>query len=173
MGSGLILGSKSIQVATRQVHINTILFKTEKSMKTFLSESYVPIELEEGLELNPQFDKRGGLLPVAVQETHSGQLLMLASLNEEALRQTMITGLATFWSTSRNKLWVKGESSGDFLTVDTILVDCDQDAFVYQVTLQGDGVCHTYDKQGKHRKACFYRNIDTQNKKLQFIKNLE
>lgn len=138
-----------------------------------LTENYSPIELEEGLQFTPQFDKRGGLLPVAVQETSTGLLLMLASINEEALHQTIKTGLATFWSTSRNKLWVKGETSGDLLTVDNILIDCDQDAFVYQVTLQGDGVCHTFDKQGKHRKACFYRNVDIENNKLRFIKNLE
>lgn len=138
-----------------------------------LTDQYATIELEEGMEFTPQFAKRGGLLPVAVQETSSGQLLMLASINEEALRKTIKSGLATFWSTSRNKLWVKGESSGDFLRVDNIMVDCDQDAFVYQVTLQGDGVCHTYDKQGKHRKACFYRTIDIKNNKLQFIQNLE
>jgi len=131
------------------------------------------VDLEEGMEFTPQFDKRGGLLPVAVQETDSGQLLMLASINEEALHQTIETGLATFWSTSRNKLWVKGETSGDFLTIDHILVDCDQDAFVYQVTLQGDGVCHTYDRSGKHRKACFYRNVDIKNNQLRFIKNLQ
>ena len=94
-------------------------------------------ELEEGLQFAPQFEKRGGLLPVAVQETSTGQLLMLASVNELALRQTMTTGLATFWSTSRDRLWVKGETSGDYLTVDKILVDCDQDAFVFLVTLQG------------------------------------
>ncbi len=130
-------------------------------------------ELEEGIEFTPQFDKRGGLLPVAVQETTSGQILMLASINAEALRETIRTGLASFWSTSRNKLWIKGETSGDFLKVDHILVDCDQDAFVYQVTLQGDGVCHTYNKHGKHRKACFYRNVDAKNNTLQFIKNLQ
>ncbi|WKN44174.1 phosphoribosyl-AMP cyclohydrolase [Tunicatimonas pelagia] len=95
------------------------------------------IDLEEGLQIAPQFSKRGGLLPVAVQETDTGQLLMLASINEEALQQTIQTGLATFWSTSRDQIWVKGETSGDFLKIDNILVDCDQDAFVYQVTLQG------------------------------------
>ena len=130
-------------------------------MRRNLKDNYKVMELEEGIEFTPQFDKRGGLLPVAVQETNSGQILMLASINAEALRQTIQTGLASFWSTSRNKLWVKGETSGDFLTVDHILVDCDQDAFVYQVTLQGDGVCHTYNEHGKHRKACFYRNVDT------------
>lgn len=144
----------------------------EKCMSMNLKDNYTAVELEEGLQFTPQFDKRGGLLPVAVQEMSTGQLLMLASINEEALDHTLKTGLATFWSTSRNKLWVKGETSGDFLKVDNILVDCDQDALVYQVTLQGDGVCHTLNKHGKHRKACFYRNVDAKNNKLQFIENL-
>lgn len=131
------------------------------------------IELEEGLELNPQFEKRNGLLPVAVQETTTGQLLMVASVNKEALSKTLKTKMATFWSTSRNKLWTKGETSGDMLRVDKILIDCDQDALVYQVTLLGDGVCHTYDAQGKHRKACFYRELDLEQNSLQFIKDMQ
>lgn len=131
------------------------------------------IELEESLVLNPQFAKRNGILPVAVQETTSGQILMLASVNQEAFRKTLKTKLATFWSTSRNKLWTKGETSGDMLRVDKILVDCDQDALVYQVTLLGDGVCHTYDFEGKHRKACFYRELDVEQKSLQFIEGMK
>ena len=109
------------------------------------------IELEEGLRLNPQFEKRGGIIPVAVQESKSGQILMLASANKKAFEMTLKTRLATFWSTSRNQLWTKGETSGDTLQVDNILIDCDQDALVYQVTLLGNGVCHTYDSHGKHR----------------------
>lgn len=130
-------------------------------------------ELEEGLEFTPQFHKREGLLPVAVQETSTGQLLMLASINEEALKKTIETKLATFWSTSRNELWTKGLTSGDYLTIDRILVDCDQDAFVYQVTLQGEGVCHTYGKDERHRKACFYRELNIDDKRLEFIKNMK
>ena len=131
------------------------------------------IELEEGTKLNLQFDKRGGLLPVAVQETSTGQLLMFASVNEEALKLTLETKLATFWSTSRNKLWTKGRTSGDMLKVDKILIDCDQDALVYQVTLLGQGVCHTFDLQGKHRKACFYRELDMEQNKLLFLKGMQ
>jgi len=142
-------------------------------MKENLVENSSIIELEEGFQFTPQFDKRGGLLPVAVQETSTGQLLMLAFINKEALKKTIMTGLATFWSTSRKKLWIKGETSGDFLTVDNILVDCDQDAFIYQVTLQGDGVCHTFDQQGNHRKACFYRELDLEKKQLQFIDGMK
>ena len=130
-------------------------------------------ELEEGLELDLQFTKRDGLLPVAVQETATGQLLMLASINKEALSKTLKTKMATFWSTSRNKLWTKGETSGDLLRVDKILIDCDQDALVYQVTLVGDGVCHTYNLQGNHRKACFYRELDLEKNSLQFIENMQ
>ncbi|OJJ15025.1 phosphoribosyl-AMP cyclohydrolase [marine bacterium AO1-C] len=131
------------------------------------------IELEEGLKLTPQFAKRGGLLPVAVQETSTGQLLMIASVNEEALALTLETKLATFWSTSRNQLWTKGKTSGDLLKIDKILIDCDQDALVYQVTLLGQGVCHTYDSQGDHRKACFYREIDLEENSLQFIEGMQ
>jgi|TARA_B100002051_G_C16309596_1_gene426901 phosphoribosyl-AMP cyclohydrolase len=129
--------------------------------------------LEEGLTLDPQFSKRGGILPVAVQETSTGQILMLASVNEEAFKKTLETKLATFWSTSRNKLWTKGETSGDLLKMDKILIDCDQDALVYQVTLLGQGVCHTYDSKGDHRKACFYRELNTDQTDLQFIKGMQ
>jgi len=135
--------------------------------------SEVKNELEEGLKLNLQFTKRDGLLPVAVQETATGQLLMLASVNKEALSKTLKTKMATFWSTSRNELWTKGETSGDMLKVDKILIDCDQDALVYQVTLLGNGVCHTFDSQGNHRKACFYRELDLKQNNLQFIKDMQ
>ena len=94
------------------------------------------------------------------------------SSNEKAFHQTLETGIATFWSTSRNTIWVKGETSGDYLKINNILIDCDQDALVYQVTLQGEGVCHTYNSLGKHRKACFYRQIN-KNKQLQFIEAMK
>jgi len=131
------------------------------------------LALEEGLQFAPQFEKRGGLLPVAVQETSTGQILMLASVNEEALQKTLKTRMATFWSTSRNQLWTKGETSGDVLQIDNILIDCDQDALVYQVTLLGNGVCHTFDEGGIHRKACFYREVDLEAKSLQFIEDMK
>ena len=125
--------------------------------------------IEEGIRLMPQFAKRGGLLPVAVQETATGRVLMLASVNEEALNKTFETGLATFWSTSRNQLRTKGETSGDYLKIDEIPVDCDQDALVYKVMPASSGVCHTFNKNGEHRRACFYRTINLQSKELVFI----
>ncbi len=126
-------------------------------------------ELEETQKLFLQFEKRGGLLPVAVQETQTGQLLMLASVNQEALEITLKTKKATFWSTSKNEIWTKGLTSGNTLLIDEILVDCDQDALVYKVTLENGGVCHTYNGQGKNRKACFYRKLDFNNHQLYFL----
>jgi phosphoribosyl-AMP cyclohydrolase len=126
-------------------------------------------ELEETENLLLQFEKRGGLLPVAVQETQTGQLLMLASVNPEAFEITLKTKKATFWSTSKNEIWTKGLTSGNTLLIDEILVDCDQDAIVYKVTLESGGVCHTYNEQGKNRKACFYRKLNLDNNKLDFL----
>lgn len=130
-------------------------------------------ELEEGNQLQLQFEKRGGLLPVVVQELSTGQILMMASINLEAFNKTISTKKATFWSTSRNELWTKGESSGDYLGIKKILVDCDQDAVIYQVELLGDGVCHTYGKNTKHRKACFYRSYEPETQQLQFVNGME
>jgi phosphoribosyl-AMP cyclohydrolase len=124
--------------------------------------------LEEGTELGLQFDKRGGLLPVAVQESSSGEILMLAYVNREAFEHTLKTGRAAFWSTSRNELWVKGLTSGNTIRLDEVLVDCDQDALVYKVTLEGEGVCHTKNPDNSFRKACFYRKINTNTSKLEF-----
>ena len=129
-------------------------------------------QLERGIELQLQFDKRGGLLPVVVQEFVSGQILMLGYTNQEAFNQTVSTRQATFWSTSRNKLWTKGETSGDYLKIMDILIDCDQDAIVYQVKLAGDGACHTIGKNGRHRKTCFYRAYDSNKNALQPLDEL-
>ena len=87
-------------------------------------------QLENGLELIIQFDKRGGLVPVVVQDAASMQILMLAYANKEAVDTTMKTGYATFWSTSRKELWTKGLTSGDMLEIEGVLIDCDQDALV-------------------------------------------
>lgn len=116
--------------------------------------------LESGLEAKIQFDKRGGLVPVVVQDAATKDVLMLAYANREALDTTLRTGYATFWSTSRDELWTKGATSGDRILVDQVLVDCDQDALVYQGTLEGKGVCHTKDEQGETRYSCFYRSLN-------------
>lgn len=125
--------------------------------------------IEEGSELRLQFEKRDGLLPVVVQESSSGDILMIASVNGEALNQTIKSGKATFWSTSRQKIWLKGETSGNALLIEEILVDCDQDALIYKVTLDGKGACHTINKKGSPRKSCFYRKLNTDSLKLEFL----
>jgi len=127
-------------------------------------------ELEEGTEIFLQFKKRGGLLPVAVQEHKTGEILMLASVNREALDHTIKTKEAAFWSTSRNELWIKGATSGNRMKIHEIWVDCDQDALIYKVSLEAGGVCHTKNEAGLYRKSCFYRQIDGDGKKLIFQK---
>ena len=126
--------------------------------------------LEEGTELLIDFDKRGGLIPAVVQDITDGRILMVAYVNELALRTTFEKGMATFWSTSRDELWTKGETSGDFLKIINIFTDCDQDALIYQVEPQGGGACHTKDPEtGKTRETCFYRKIDLGDKSLQMV----
>lgn len=124
--------------------------------------------LEEGKELLIDFAKRGGFVPAVVQNADNGQILMLGYVNREALEATLAKGLATFWSTSRNELWTKGETSGDYLKVVAIYTDCDQDALIYRVEPQGGGACHTKDPQsGQARTSCFYRKIDLSRGSLQ------
>ena len=127
------------------------------------------LKIEEGTEINLQFKKRNGILPVVVQETSTNEILMLASVNQEAFDYSTKNKIAAFFSTSRNKLWVKGESSGNYLELNKILIDCDQDALVYKVTLKKDGVCHTFNQNGKNRKACFYRSLNMETNTLEFI----
>lgn len=99
------------------------------------------------------FDKAGGLLPAIVQDNASGEVLMLAYVNREALAKTLETGKAHYWSRSRNKIWLKGESSSHFQLVREILVDCDADTIVYKVEQQGGAACH------EGYRSCFFRRL--------------
>ena len=100
------------------------------------------------------FDKLDGLLPAIIQDHASGRVLMLGFMNQEAFQKTVDTGFATFFSRSRNKLWLKGETSGHRLVVKTISTDCDQDAVLVQVEALGPGVCHN------GYESCFYRSLE-------------
>ena len=100
------------------------------------------------------FEKSGGLVPAVVQDHESGEVLMLAYMNAEAFRRTVETGKAWFYSRSRDKFWMKGESSGHVQEVREIRVDCDADAVVLKVHQVGGAACHT-----GHR-TCFYRTVD-------------
>lgn len=108
-------------------------------------------DLEEGVILSPRYDV-AGLVTAIAQDAATGEILMLAHMNAEALRLTLETGVAHYWSRSRNGLWKKGETSGQLQTVLELRVDCDQDAILMKVAVAGDGgACHT------GRRSCFYR----------------
>lgn len=107
---------------------------------------------DETAELRPRFDV-AGLVAAIAQDAATGEVLMLAWMNAEALVQTIATGRATYWSRSRGALWVKGETSGHTQEVIEIRVDCDQDAVLLKVRQTG-GACHT------HRESCFYRRVE-------------
>jgi phosphoribosyl-AMP cyclohydrolase len=118
--------------------------------------------IEEGKNLTPKFDDNG-LIPVIAQDSKTGQVLMFAFMNREALDQTIKTGLATYYSRSRKKLWTKGEQSGHTQKVDQLLVDCDQDCILLKVTVDS-GQCHV------GYQSCFYRSLKKgSTDKLDFI----
>lgn len=103
--------------------------------------------------LKIDFDKSNGLIPVIVQDDETKEVLMLAYMNREAWLKTQETGKATYWSRSRNELWVKGETSGHVQFVREILIDCDVDTLVLKVQQVGGAACHT------GYRSCFYRRV--------------
>ena len=99
------------------------------------------------------------VLPVAVQDADTKEVLLLAYANKAAFDYTLEHGIATFWSTSRNELWIKGATSGDTLQIVGIRVNCEQNALLYLVKPLGEGACHTKNADGKARTSCYYRRI--------------
>lgn len=114
-------------------------------MAGFLFSAYI-------MELD--FSKLDGLVAAVIQDHESGRVLMVGFMNEEAFRLTVETGYATFYSRSRNKLWLKGETSGHCLVVKEISTDCDRDAVLLKVEAIGPGVCH------EGYQSCFFRRLD-------------
>jgi phosphoribosyl-AMP cyclohydrolase len=112
--------------------------------------------------LLPNFAKRGGLVTVVAQDIRTKEVLMVASTDEAGFLETLQTGIAVYFSTSRNKRWMKGETSGDLQLVRQILVDCDGDAIIYLVEQKGDGACHT------KARSCFYRTVFAQQSNIIF-----
>ena len=119
------------------------------------------IDREEGLVLQPKFDASGLLTCVATDAT-SGEVLMVAHMNEEALSKTIASGEAWYFSRSRSALWRKGETSGQTQRVVEMRIDCDQDAVWIRVKQQG-AACHT------GRKSCFYRKVDSSEGKARLV----
>ena len=100
------------------------------------------------------FNKTGGLVPAIVQDNETGEILMLGYMNPEAFDATLSTGKATFYSRSRQTLWVKGETSGNVQLVKEIRIDCDDDTLLIKVEQLGGAACHT-----GHR-SCFYKKVE-------------
>ena len=123
-------------------------------------------DLEEGTELRIDFKKLDqvaacgrDVVPVAVQDADTKEVLLLAYANEEALDYTVKNGTAAFWSTSRKELWVKGVTSGDTLELVEIRLNCEQNSLLYLVRPRGRGACHTKDETGTPRRTCYYRRL--------------
>ncbi|AIH04007.1 MULTISPECIES: phosphoribosyl-AMP cyclohydrolase [Thermodesulfobacterium] len=108
------------------------------------------------MELKLNFEKLGGLLPAVIQDFKTSKVLMVGFLNEEALRKTLETGLMHFYSRTRNKIWLKGETSKHYLVVKEVLVDCDEDTLLFKVEPKGP-VCH------EGYMSCFYRKLGEKN----------
>ena len=104
--------------------------------------------------MKPDFNKENGLIPAIIQDSSSMQVLMLGYMNEEAFDKTRSEGLVTFFSRKRNKLWTKGESSGNIQEVKDILVDCDQDTIILKVKQVGKAACH------EGYESCFFRKVN-------------
>jgi len=111
-------------------------------------------QIELGKDFAPKFDERG-LIPCITADADSGEVLMFAWMNKNALKATIETGKATYYSRSRDKIWVKGESSGRHQLVEKMLVDCDQDVLQLRVRMTKEGACHN------GYRSCFYRSVDS------------
>jgi phosphoribosyl-AMP cyclohydrolase len=106
--------------------------------------------------LKPDFEKQGGLVPVIAQEADTGEVLMLAYMNEEAFDKTLSTGEAHYWSRSRKTLWRKGGTSGHVQKVRSVRLDCDRDTVLLLVEQLGGAACH------EGYRSCFFREVDSE-----------
>ena len=132
-------------------------------------------ELEEGAVLNLDFTKlrkvancEADVLPAVAQDAHTGEVLIVGYANQLALDTALECGMATFWSTSRNELWIKGKTSGDYLKLEDVLVNCEQNSILYKVTPAGKGSCHTKNSDGVARSGCYYRRLNKEGA-LEFV----
>jgi phosphoribosyl-AMP cyclohydrolase len=129
-------------------------------------------ELEEGRALRLDFRKLlkattacPDILPVAVQNVDTGEVILVAYANEQALRASIAQRMAVFWSTSRNELWEKGKTSGETFELVEVRVNCEQNSLLYIVRPRRGGICHTRNAQGQPRN-CYYRRLDLESGEL-------
>jgi len=125
--------------------------------------------LEEGTELTIDFGKLRSIgrndqnvVPVALQDADSNEVLFVAFANDRALRETLATRRAVLWSTSRDELWRKGDGSGDVLDLVEVRVNCEQNSLLYRVRPRAAGACHTSDANGQSRRSCYYRKLSAE-----------
>jgi phosphoribosyl-AMP cyclohydrolase len=123
-------------------------------------------DLEEGTLLHLDFTKLKkvaacgeDIIPAIAQDHKTGEVLIVGYANQLALKTAQKERMATFWSTSRNELWIKGKTSGDYLEIVEIRVNCEQNSILYLVTPKGQGACHTKDSTGQARSGCYYRKL--------------
>jgi phosphoribosyl-AMP cyclohydrolase len=133
-------------------------------------------ELEEGKKLRLDFKKMSNavaqspdVIPVAVQNIDTKEVILIAYTNRQAFEESIRTRIATFWSTSRNELWVKGKTSGHYFELKEVYINCEQNSLLYLVRPKGEGICHTRNSKGKARN-CFYRRL---NLKTNTLENLD
>ena len=105
------------------------------------------------MKIMPNFEKGNGLLPAIAQDWQTGQVLMMAYMNQEAWEKTLAAGKVHYWSRSRNEIWFKGGTSGHVQEVKEIFIDCDQDTILLKVEQKGGGACHT------GYKSCFFKKV--------------
>ena len=132
--------------------------------------------LEEGTKLTLDFFKlqkvtetKQAVVPVVLQHADSKEVLFVGYVNELALQETQKTRCAVLWSTSRNELWRKGETSGDVLDLVEIRINCEQNSLLYIVRPRKAGVCHTKDASGQTRVGCYYRRVIGSEAELEFV----
>lgn len=156
-------------------------FDRNTDPRAMASHSHSHHELEEGTKLMLDWKKllkvakTGSMVvPVCVQDFDTKEVLILAYANEEALRVALERRIAVLYSTSRKSLWIKGATSGDYLDLRGIRVNCEQNSLVYLVTPRRYGACHTKDAEGRSRKSCYYRAIKLDDgESLSFIPSSE
>ena len=129
-------------------------------------------QLEEGTSLQLDFSKltksvakSPDIIPVAVQDIDTKEVILVAYVNELALKTAIETRTAVFWSTSRNELWEKGKTSGEVFDLIEVYVNCEQNSLLYRVRPRRGGICHTRNRQGQARN-CFYRRLDLDTSEL-------
>jgi phosphoribosyl-AMP cyclohydrolase len=138
-------------------------------------------EIEEGTQLKLDFTKlrkvvaqcTEDVIPAVAQDAETGEVLIVGYVNQLALETALREKMATFWSTSRNELWIKGRTSGDFLELLEVRVNCEQNSILYRVRLAGKGACHTrHQEGGLPRLGCYYRRLKEDGSTLEFREGL-